>query len=112
MKAQWLNDIKDLVDGIPFGEITPVITKAATHVTKVKVASSEVIRYDQTNTALEDIAQLIQNMNGANYDGEVTFKLLMKDGEIQRVAYYNERITNYSDLRQKNNGKKTPDTKK
>lgn len=111
--SNWSKDLEILVDSVPFGEVTPTITKSANRVTKVQVASAETIRYEESQTALDDISKLIQNMHDISYEGEIVFKLIMKAGQIQRVAYYNNRVTNYSELKQNNgNKKKAPDTKK
>jgi hypothetical protein len=105
----WLRDLQSLVDNVPFGEVTPTIIRHRNQVTQVKVGSLETIRYEDNEKALADIQQLFNNLFEAQYDGELIFRVIMEKGVISRIAYYNQRSTNYSEIK---HGQKTKDSPK
>jgi hypothetical protein len=98
MQPQWVKDLQQMVDQIGFGEIKPIITKHRNKVTQVSVASDETIKYDDSEQALAAISRLMANLFNAQYDGEVTFRVIFENGAISRVGYYNERHTNYDQI--------------
>jgi hypothetical protein len=97
-QPQWSKDLQSLVDSIGFGEITPTIIKHRSQVTQIKAESFETIKYDNSEQALEAISRLLSNLFSAKYDGEVSFKVVLQNGAISRVGYYNERHTNYDQI--------------
>lgn len=108
MRPKWVTDLQSLVDSIPFGTITPQIERHRNTVTKVSVSSAESIKYDNNEQPVTDIGNLLSKLIEANYNGEVVFKTKMVDGVISGITYYNQRQTNYSEL--KKNGDKTKNT--
>jgi hypothetical protein len=97
MKDNYLKDLIDYINAIPYGEINVVVRKVNRNVVQITTEGSETLRYnpdDETDPRL-DVNLMLDNLQTTSYSGEVSIKLDYTDGIIRLVTVYDKKQTKY-----------------
>lgn len=97
MRDNYLKDLIDYIEAIPYGEIGVIIRKNNRRVTEVTTEGAETLRYrieDNVNPR-DDLNIMLDNLTNTSYSGEVSIKLDYKDGNIVLVTIYDKKQTKY-----------------
>jgi hypothetical protein len=97
MKDNYLKDLIDYINTIPYGEVSFLIKKVNRNVVQVTTEGYETLRYnpeDNTDPRI-DISMMLDNLTTTGYSGEVSLKLDYKDGKIVLVTIYDKKQTKY-----------------
>lgn len=92
---KYIKDVYQLVESVPYGEITVSIRRVDRKTVQLSTISEETLRYVNNEEAVADLNDMIGRLIGASFSGEAHIKLEMKDGNIQIIGIYDKKDTKY-----------------
>ncbi len=92
---KYIKDVYQLVESVPYGEITVSIRRVDRKTVQLSTISEETLRYVNNEEAVGDLNDMIGRLIGASFSGEAHIKLEMKDGNIQIIGIYDKKDTKY-----------------
>ena len=92
---KYIKDVYQLVESVPYGEITVSIRRVDRKTVQLSTISEETLRYVNNEEAVSDLNDMIGRLIGASFSGEAHIKLEMKDGHIQIIGIYEKKDTKY-----------------
>lgn len=92
---KYIKDVYQLVESVPYGEITVSIRRVDRKTVQLSTISEETLRYVNNEEAVADLNDMIGRLIGASFSGEAHIKLEMKDGNIQIIGIFDKKDTKY-----------------
>lgn len=93
---QYIKDLFQLVESVPYGEISLSIRRVDRKTTQISSISEETLRYVNNQEALDDLHSMITKLIEASFSGEAHIKLEMRDGNIQIIGIFDKKDTKYN----------------
>lgn len=94
-KTTYIQDIRQYLDRIPYGDVQITVKRRNNKTVQVHTNSVETTRHKDNQSAFDEIDQLLKALEAAEYDGNITFTLNLKQGQIKEIGHYNVKQTNY-----------------
>lgn len=92
---KYIKDVYQLVESVPYGEITVSIRRVDRKTVQLSTISEETLRYVDNQEAVSDLTDMIGRLVEASFTGEAHIKLEMKDGNIQIIGIFDKKDTKY-----------------
>jgi hypothetical protein len=93
---RWLQDLAQHVDAIPYGDVIVTIERRKNRTTKIAPQTVETFTYDDNNLAFTEVVTILQNLASVNFSGNVRLSIEMKDGNLTKMGYYDEKYQLYN----------------
>lgn len=92
----YIKDIYQLVESVPFGDVSILIKRVDRKTTQLSTESQETLRYVNNQEALNDLINMVTKLMEASFSGEAHVKLDMKDGNIRIIGIYDRKDQKYN----------------
>jgi hypothetical protein len=92
----YIKDIYQLVESVPFGDVSILIKRVDRKTTQLSTDSQETLRYVNNQEALNDLINMVTKLMEASFSGEAHVKLDMKDGNIRIIGIYDRKDQKYN----------------
>lgn len=83
--SEPLKDLEAYITNVPHGEFSVNLKTHKNKITTFDVNAQEKVQYKTTEQAMAQLLQLIKEYKDAKFNGEMTFTITFKDGEINMV---------------------------
>lgn len=91
----YIKDIQQYVDRVPYGEVQFTVKRINNKVVEIQTNSVETTKHRENKSAEEEIVALLKALEAANYTGNITFNISIKNGQVEQIGHYNMKQTKY-----------------
>lgn len=92
---KYLQDIQKYIDRVPYGDIQFTVKRRNNKVIEVVTNSVETTKHEDNSSSKAEIVALMDALEAANYTGNITFNISIKDGQTKQIGHYNTKQTDY-----------------
>jgi len=95
MNPQYIKDIQQYIDNLPYGKVGVEVERVNRQTTKITTHGRETLRYTDNSEAVKDLLIIIKNLINVGYTGKTTLDIEYKSGKIKIVAIHDIKETRY-----------------